>query len=67
MNKFILVLVILTIVSCVEKEYVDSLWDKIVELIKTYGKTYVLQWCEQYGLGALCQAIIDQIVICLWC
>ena len=65
MNKFILVLVILAIVSCVETEKQfdwGSIWDTLVELIRTYGKPYAVQWCENYGLGALCGALIDQIL-----
>ena len=64
MNKFILVLVILTIVSCVEKQFDwGAIWDTLAELIKTYGKPYAVQWCEDnFGLGALCSAVIDQIL-----
>ena len=65
MNKFILVLVILAIISCaeVEKEFDwNGVWDIVVELIKTYGKPYAVEWCEQYGVGQLCDVLIDQVL-----
>lgn len=63
MNKFLLVLVILTIISCAEIQIGDDIWKMIGDLIITYGKPYAVQWCEQqWGMGALCGALIDQII-----
>ena len=78
MNKFLLVILVLTFATCIQikeetlqalKSQVkelneklqnnnDDLWNTLKELLISLGEAAASAFCDQYGLGAVCQGII---------
>ena len=87
MNKFLLIILVLTFASCIQlkeetikalKSQVkelnaklqnnnDDLWDTILNLILNFGEAAAVAFCDTYGLGWACQAIIQNIKTCCFC
>ena len=69
MKGFLLVLLLIAIVSCVEvvnETEKDFDWKSILgfllPLLKQYGVPFIVNWCNNFGLGDLCQTIIDALL-----
>ena len=68
MKGFLLVLLLIAIVSCVEvvNETEKFDWSSILgfllPLLKQFGVPYIVSWCDKIGLAAVCQSIIDALL-----
>ena len=68
MKGFLLVLLLIAIVSCVEvvNETEKFDWSSILgfllPLLKQYGVPFIVNWCNNFGLGDICQTIIDALL-----